>query len=173
LLQFPNGLTMKRFLLLLLLSTSLVSGCGKDDNTNDPSPTTPSPVLSGKLTCLVNGGTFSGDATATFHAASSVGSGDPNTDLLQIAATSVSSIGMKQYVTIYYRKPKSSSDTQYTFIGGRSEGSQITMASYNDEPIGTITKSAQGWSGTFAAKRFSLTGGNTIALQQGTFTDIQ
>jgi hypothetical protein len=152
---------MKRSLLLLFTTLSLVTGCGSDSS-NDPQPVVA--TNAGKLTATAEGLTFTGTAESKYDPATATGTG---VDLLSINTTTPN----KEYFSVFYTKPAGAAESQYKLVGVRYD--RTNTRSYYYQPTGTLSKSAAGWSGTFAAKLAANSTATDGTVSAGTFTDVK
>jgi hypothetical protein len=143
------------------MALALATSCHFKDVNDDPKPV---PVSeSGRLRCLAEGAAISAPAKATVDLGVATGTA---IDLLTIEANTGHGI-----MNVLYTKPKGAPNTEYSFTSVRYEGT--AAINYTEEPRGTITKTAAGWSGTFTVKR---TISSTLArglIADGSFKDVQ
>jgi hypothetical protein len=147
----------------LLLAVTLLSAaaCGKKE---DAAPTATAPGAS----YTIDGRSVN---TSDVHASFQTGSGGLEDLLTIISINKGSGTNGTEYVQLIFAKPAGGPDSGYHPLRLSFEDDN-TAAFYSDNLKMTVTKSGNGYSGTFSGSAPAGSGGKVSQISNGVFTNI-
>lgn len=153
---------MKHYLLLLLATAGLLTGCGDDEEKkDDPKPA----AAAGQLSCTIDGVVFKQTATAQLLAPSA---STNNKETIIITASTPAGQPPVD-VLVVYRRPAGGA---YVLDGmvHRPGGSSFD---YAKQLSGSLTGTTGNYSGTFSGVRLNASGAVVSKIENGVFTSVK